>query len=71
MTKTLELTFIAANGKQSKLTFGEPLEPIDMETMKAAMDTIIATDVLTTANGDLIAAKGVRVIERNVTEYEL
>ncbi len=58
MTKTLELTFIAANGKQSKLTFGEPLEPIDMETMKAAMDTIIA-------------AKGVRVIERNVTEYEL
>lgn len=71
MAKTLELTFSAANGKQSKLTLGEPQEPIDLEAMKTAMDSIIAAGVFTTANGDLISPKGARVIERNVTEYEL
>jgi hypothetical protein len=71
MAKTLELTFNTANGKQSKLTLGEPLESLDLEVMKTAMNTIIEAEVFTTVNGDLVSPKSARVIERNVTEYEL
>jgi len=71
MAKTLELTFNTANGKQSKLTLSEPVESLDLEVMKTAMNMIVEADVFTTVNGDFVSPKGARVIERNVTEYEL
>ncbi|WP_312469631.1 DUF2922 domain-containing protein [Neobacillus sp.] len=71
MAKTLELQFGTEFGKTARLSLDNPKEPIDEEVVKLAMEQIIAADVFTTASGKFVAAKGVRVIERNVTDYEL
>ncbi|CAH2714077.1 hypothetical protein BACCIP111895_01231 [Neobacillus rhizosphaerae] len=71
MAKTLELQFSTEFGKTARLSLDNPKEPIDEEVVKLAMEQIIATDVFTTASGKFVAAKGVKVIERNVTDYEL
>ncbi|UII57677.1 DUF2922 domain-containing protein [Cytobacillus spongiae] len=71
MAKSLELQFVTSNGKTSNLTFDNPIEPINPSAVKQAMDQIIAANVFEGHNGTLVSAKGARVIERNVTEYEL
>jgi hypothetical protein len=71
MAKTVELQFGTEFGKTARLSLDNPKEPIDEEVVKLAMEQIIAADVFTTASGKFVAAKGVRVIERNVTDYEL
>lgn len=69
--KTLELAFTTENGKTATLSVNMPKEPVDMEAVKAAMDTIIAQEAITTINGKLAAKKHVRLVERSVEEYEL
>ena len=71
MAKTLELQFMTENGKTANITLESPKEPIDPATVKTAMEELIAADVFYTKNGALAAVKGVRVVERNVTEYEI
>ncbi|WP_349632690.1 DUF2922 domain-containing protein [Neobacillus sp. WH10] len=48
-----------------------PKEPIDEEVVKNSMEQIIASDIFTSSSGRFVAPKGARVIERNVTDYEL
>ncbi|WP_028392396.1 DUF2922 domain-containing protein [Bacillus cihuensis] len=71
MAKTLELLFLTEGGKSATLSVADPFEPIDIEKVKTAMDDIIASNVFTTASGLFISAKGARVVERNVNEYEM
>lgn len=71
MAKTLELEFGTEFGKTARISVDSPKEPIDEEVVKLSMDQIITSDVFTTASGRFVAAKGARVIERNVTDYEL
>ncbi|MBT2686609.1 DUF2922 domain-containing protein [Bacillus sp. ISL-47] len=71
MAKTLELTFLSDMGKPSKLTIDNPKEPIDPIAVKAAMDQIIAANAFDGNGGDFVQAQGARLLERNVTEYEL
>lgn len=71
MAKSLELSFLTATGKLSKLSVDNPKEPINPVAIKQAMEQIISANIIQTMNGDLVAAEGVRVIERNVTDYEL
>lgn len=71
MAKSLELSFLTENGKVSKLSVDNPKEPINPATVKQAMEQIITANIIQTANGDVKVADGARVIERNVTEYEL
>lgn len=71
MAKTLELSFLTETGKLSKLTVDNPKEPINPVAIKQAMDQIILANIIQTTNGDLVAAEGAKVIERNVTDYEL
>ncbi|NMD69248.1 DUF2922 domain-containing protein [Bacillus sp. DNRA2] len=71
MAKTLELVFVTDIGKSAKLSFESPIEPIDPVAVKQAMEQIIATDAFYTANGNLAQISGARVVDRNVTEYEL
>lgn len=71
MAKTLELNFVTSNGKSSKITLESPVEPIDQEKVLTAMQAVISANIFTGNNGDLVAAKGIRLIERNVTDYEL
>lgn len=71
MAKSLELQFTTEFGKTGRISIENPKEPVDEEVVKLSMAQIIASDVFTTASGKLVAAKGARVVDRNVTEYEL
>jgi hypothetical protein len=71
MAKTLELHFSTEFGKTASLSVENPKEPVDEAVVKQSMAQIIASEIFTTASGKFVAAKGARVIDRNVTDYEL
>ncbi|MFK9094249.1 DUF2922 domain-containing protein [Bacillus salipaludis] len=71
MAKTLELQFGTEFGKTARISVDNPKEPIDEGVVKLSMEQIIASDIFTTSSGRLAVSKGARVIERNVTDYEL
>ncbi|MFZ7946206.1 DUF2922 domain-containing protein [Neobacillus sp. 19] len=71
MAKALELQFGTEFGKTARISLENPKEPIDEALVKLSMEQIIASDIFTSASGRFVAPKGVRVIERNVTDYEL
>lgn len=71
MAKTLELQFGTEFGKTARLSIDNPKEPVDEAVVKLSMAQIIASEVFTTASGKFVESKGARVIDRNITEYEL
>ncbi|MEH7114046.1 DUF2922 domain-containing protein [Neobacillus niacini] len=71
MAKTLELEFVTELGKSTRISVENPKEPIEEAVVKAAMEEIIASGVFTSANGNYASVKGARVIDRNVTQYEM
>jgi Protein of unknown function (DUF2922) len=71
MAKTLELQFGTDLGKVARLTVDNPVEPVDVAALKLAMESIIASNAFFSAYGDLVSVGGARVVERNVTEYEI
>ncbi|PFP26581.1 hypothetical protein COJ96_17410 [Bacillus sp. AFS073361] len=71
MAKTLELHFNTELGKTASLSIENPKEPIDEAVIKQSMAQIIASEIFTTTSGKFVAAKGARVVDRNVTDYEL
>ncbi|MEH7886651.1 DUF2922 domain-containing protein [Bacillus sp. JJ1609] len=71
MAKTLELQFVTDLGKTTKLTVDNPKEPIDPAVVKLAMDQIIASNAFQSNYGTLVSVSSARVVERNVTEYEI
>jgi len=71
MAKTLELVFLTETGATSSIMVDFPKEPVNPVAVKAAMDTIITSDAFYSTKGKLVESKGAKIIERNVTEYEL
>ena len=71
MAKTLELQFATESGKSARLSLDNPKEPIDQAVVKQSMEQIIASGVFYSSNGNLSTVQGARVIERNVTDYEI
>ncbi|KIY20988.1 MULTISPECIES: DUF2922 domain-containing protein [Mesobacillus] len=71
MAKTLELQFATDLGKFAKLTVDNPVEPIDPAAVKLAMEQIIASNAFRPTTGVLVAVDSARVVERNVTDYQL
>ncbi|SFA72052.1 MULTISPECIES: DUF2922 domain-containing protein [unclassified Bacillus (in: firmicutes)] len=71
MAKTLEMQFITEAGKTVRLGVDNPKEPIEPAIVKQSMEQIIAANVFFTTSGSFVSAKSARVVERNVTEYEL
>jgi hypothetical protein len=71
MAKTLELQFGTDLGKVARLTVDNPVEPVDPAALKVAMDSIIASNAFFSSYGNLVSVGGARVVERNVTEYEI
>ncbi|MBM7585420.1 hypothetical protein JOC86_001962 [Bacillus pakistanensis] len=71
MAKTLELQFTTQLGKSANVSIDDPIEPLDTAKVKLAMDSLIAENVIQSSSGALVANKGARVVERNVTEYEI
>ena len=71
MAKTLELEFVTEFGKSARISVENPKEPIEEAVVKQAMEEMIAAGVFTSTNGNYASVKGARVIDRNVTEYEI
>ncbi|WP_175990207.1 DUF2922 domain-containing protein [Bacillus sp. Marseille-Q1617] len=71
MAKVLELEFKTETGKTAKISVNDPIDPIDTIQVKAAMDNLITTGVFGSSGGALVSVDGARVVERNVTDYEV
>ncbi|PFA67293.1 hypothetical protein CN378_10620 [Bacillus sp. AFS015802] len=71
MAKVLELEFKTEAGKSAKLSINDPIEPIDTVAVKAAMDNLIATNVFASSTGSFVSVEGARIVERNVTDYDV
>ena len=71
MAKTLELVFQTETGNLAPMSIDEPKEPVDIEQVKKVMEDIISTNVFHTNNGNYVLPHQARLIERNVTEYEV
>lgn len=70
MEKTLELIFIANDGKTIRLTVNDPREDLDEETIKNVMDQIVTADIFQNANGASIAAvKEARIVQRDIEVF--
>ena len=71
MAKTLELQFFTSMGKSAKVSIDNPIEPVNPAAVKLAMERIVLSNVFATQSGDLAAVDSARVIERNVTDYDI
>ncbi len=71
MAKQIELLFENFEGNTVRISLDEPVEPVDSLAINAAMDKILADNALISSGGDLVAKKGARVVERNVTDIPL
>lgn len=69
--KKLELKFENEDGKTVTYSLEKPIEPVEPEAVKAAMDEIITQNAFTSSGGDLVAKKSARVVERTVEEIKL
>jgi hypothetical protein len=71
MAFTLELQFTTEQGGTARLTIDNPKEPIDPAVVKNSMEQIVATGVFHSPTGKMVAPKSARLIERNITPYEI
>jgi len=71
MTKVLELKFNTENGKTMTLTVNDPKESLTAGEVEAAMQEIIASNVFHYNGSSLVAINQARIVERNVSEFEL
>jgi uncharacterized protein YggL (DUF469 family) len=68
---TLELLFLNQDGSPAKITVDLPRLDVTAEEIEQAMDEIIAANVFTSKGGNYVSKVGARIIERNVTEFEV
>lgn len=71
MAKQLELQFLNEDERTVTISLENPVEPVDPETVKTVMDTIISENVFMTSGGDLVGKKGARVVDRTVTNIDM
>ena len=71
MAKTLALIFETGAGKSVVLTVDEPREDLTAAELAAGMQTIIAQNIFEVEGSPFASAKGARVVERNVVDYEV
>ncbi|MBY0097306.1 DUF2922 domain-containing protein [Mesobacillus maritimus] len=71
MAKTLELQFVTEFGRVARLTVDNPTEPVDPTAVKLAMESIVASNAFFSSYGNLVGVNSARVVERNVTDYEI
>ncbi|GEN45333.1 DUF2922 domain-containing protein [Alkalibacillus haloalkaliphilus] len=71
MSKRLELRFRNEQGRLATISVENPVEPVDPEQVKQAMDTILEQDIFTSASYPLTEIAHAQVVERNVEEVSL
>ncbi len=65
------MKFTNQDGKIVTYSLDKPIEPVNVASIHAAMDEIIAQNAFTSTGGDLIAKKSARLVERIVEDIEL
>lgn len=71
MGKQLELLFENEAERQVTVSIDAPIEPVDANAVKNAMEQVIATNALTSSGGDVVGIRGARIVERHVEIIEL
>lgn len=72
MQRTLELIFLAADGKTVRITVNDPKEGLDDTTIRNVMNQIITANVFQSTGGaPLTSVKEARITERSVEIFEL
>ena len=71
MAKSIELHFNSSLGKVVKLSVDSPIEPIDPVKVKEVMDLIVTANIFAGNTGTFVSPKEARLVEHNVTEYEM
>lgn len=65
-TRTLQLEFVDAAGNSVVYSLKNPKESLDKSTVDAAVGTLLEKKIFATADGELTALKGSRIITRQV-----
>ncbi|KGX91591.1 hypothetical protein N781_03630 [Pontibacillus halophilus JSM 076056 = DSM 19796] len=71
MQKRLELKFLTADNKTATFTLDQPIEPIDVSKLQTVMDEIVAQNIFMTSSGDFVGKKEARLVQNEITEFEL
>ena len=71
MAKTLELIFETTANKAVTLTVDEPREDLTAQEIITGMQTIVDQNIFEVGGSPFALAKGARVVERTVVEYEV
>ncbi|MEK5231688.1 DUF2922 domain-containing protein [Lysinibacillus sp. FSL K6-0232] len=71
MTQVLELQFAAADGKATTLTIDAPRPALTATDIQQVMAIIIEKNVFTGQSGALTTIKGARIVDRQVTEFDV
>ncbi|SNT16556.1 Protein of unknown function [Bacillus sp. OK838] len=70
MAKVLEMIFVTEEGKTATISVDNP-KPVNVNTIKLAMEQLVAGNVFVSSSGDFVDLKAARIVERNVEEVEL
>lgn len=68
MTKTLEMVFGNAGGKETVLRLADPREGLTLAEVNAVMEKIVQTNIFQTDSGDLLQAVSARVSSKDTVE---
>ncbi|MEA0552415.1 DUF2922 domain-containing protein [Lysinibacillus irui] len=71
MAQVLELQFATVDGKTTTLTIDAPKPNVSVAEIQQAMETIVAKNVFAGQVGALSAIKGARLVDRQVTEFDV
>ncbi|GAA0453157.1 DUF2922 domain-containing protein [Alkalibacillus silvisoli] len=71
MSKRLELKFRNEEGRMSTISIDHPVEPVNAEQVKEAMETIIEQDIFTSNGLALSEIDFAQVVERTVEEVPI
>lgn len=62
MAKVLEMIFVTKEGQSATISVDNPKEPVSVNTVKLAMEKVIAGNVFVTSSGDFVDLKAARVV---------
>lgn len=62
MTKTLEMVFRDAFGKETIIRLADPKDGLTQVEVQAAMDLIVSSNIFATKAGDLVQAAEARIV---------
>ncbi|WP_422880247.1 DUF2922 domain-containing protein [Moorella sulfitireducens] len=68
MTKTLQLIFGSAAGRQVTLSMADPRDNLTEAEVRAVMQLILDKNIFTSCGGDLVTIAGARIVTRDVTD---